>query len=96
MRDLIYLKPEIFDGDGTVAEILYETSAKEQFDTFEDFKEFYLEVANNHPDGIDLEYFRQLVMYYTSNKAIASLLEMGLIEEVELEDGTIAYRLFGS
>lgn len=96
MSETIYLKPEIFDGDGELAEILYETSAKEQFDTFEDFKEFYLEVANNHPDGVALEYFKQLMQHYTSNKAIASLLELGLIVEVELEDGTIGYRLFGS
>lgn len=92
-NDLIHIPVELYqDEDNLIPRLLYETSMKGIFPDFETYRKFMLEVGTNHPEGVSYDYLIYLVKTYTMSLSIQKLKDLGLVEEVYADDGSIAYK----
>lgn len=63
-----------------------------EFVDYDSYRNFFIEVGTNHPDGVPLNYLTELLNYYTTTSALKHLVEEGILEEIIDEDGELAYK----
>lgn len=61
------------------------------FDNLRELKDFYRSIFDVHLEGISFEYYYQKLNSYRTTKFFNGLVEKGLIEETEDEEGNIGY-----
>lgn len=82
-----FMQMEMSDEEFYIQELDHD----ETFDNLQELKDFYKAIFDVHPQGISFEYYYQKLNSYRSTKFFNGLVEKGLIEETEDEEGNIGY-----
>lgn len=70
---------------------IQELDHDETFDNLDELKNFYRAIFAVYPDGVTFEYYYQKLNSYRRDKFIGGLIQKGLIEETEDEEGRLGY-----
>jgi hypothetical protein len=91
--ELVFINVKSFEQSSQETKTLFSEDFADVFQDYDTFKNFFIEIGNNHKNGVDIGYLGHKIAAYTTFMAMNNLMSLGIIKESYDENGNPIYGL---